>query len=64
MRMSDDQNPGFHFYVTEEQVRYHRKRSIKDIFKMNEDHAKFLFAVQTKAERLRTRLIKGKGNTL
>lgn len=51
---------GFHYYVSEDQVEYHKNRTLDEILNMNEEHARFLFMFQTPEERLRMRKLKGK----
>lgn len=60
MKNYSDQSGGFHYYVTEEQVAYHKRRSLDDILTMNEQHAQFLYEFQTEDERKRMRILKGK----
>ena len=51
---------GFHYTVTDEQVRAHQKLSIEEIFQWLESMNELLYAVQTPEERERMFLVKGK----
>lgn len=55
-----EENIGFHYTVSEDQVVYYRNRTVKDIFRMNEAHARFIWSCQTPQERERMKLLKGK----
>ena len=50
---------GFTYFVSEEQIAYHKKRSVKEIFQWLEETNKFLQKVQTPEERRRMLEIKG-----
>lgn len=58
--IKENENKGFHYTVTDVQIAEHRKRSIEEIFRMMEAHARFLYQIQTPEERERSRIIKGK----
>ena len=49
---------GFHYTVTDEQIREHQQRSLKDIFEWLEKTNKFVYALQTAEEREIARKIK------
>lgn len=42
---------GFHYTVTEEQIKQHQQRSIAEIFEWLEETNKFIYNVQTEKER-------------
>lgn len=52
----------FHYTVTEEQIKEHQKRSLKDILMWLEETNKFLYAIQTPEERMRMKAIKNEVN--
>ena len=54
----ENANKGFHYTVTDEQIREHQKRSVKEIFDWLEKTNKFIFALQTPEERILYRKIK------
>lgn len=56
----ENENIGFHYSVTDEQIEAHRKRSLAEIFAWLEETSKFIFSVQTPEERKRSRDIKNK----
>jgi hypothetical protein len=49
----ENENVGFHYTVTDEQIAEHRKRSIAEIFAWLEETSKFIYALQTPEERER-----------
>lgn len=49
----ENANKGFHYTVSEEQIREHQKRSIKEIFEWIEKTSKFIYSIQTPEERER-----------
>lgn len=57
---AENYNNGFHYTVTDEQIKEHQKRSIKEIFEWLEKTSKFIYEIQTPEERKRMREIKGK----
>ncbi len=56
----ENENKGFHYTVTDEQIAEHRKKSIEEIFEWLETTNAFLYSIQTEEERKRMREIKGK----
>ena len=58
--IAENYTKGFHYTVTDEQIREHQKRSVEEIFEWLQSTAKFIHEIQTPAERERMRLIKGK----
>ena len=48
----------FHYTVTDEQIREHQKRSVKEIMEWLEKTNKFIYAVQTPEERERMKKAK------
>ncbi len=58
--IKENATKGFDYTVTEEQIAEHQKRTIAEIFRMMEAHAKFLYEIQTPEERERMRIVKGK----
>lgn len=50
---------GFTYYVTDEQIEQHKKRSVREIFQWLEETNKFLQKIQTPEERRRMLEIKG-----
>jgi hypothetical protein len=47
------QNVGFHYTVTNEQIRAHQQKSVEEIISWLEETAKFIYEVQTPEERER-----------
>ncbi len=58
--IAENADKGFHYTVTDEQIREHQQRSIKEIFEWLEKTNKFIYSIQTPEERERSRKIKGK----
>lgn len=56
--IKENANKGFHYTVTDEQIREHQKRSLEEIFEWLEETNKFLLAVQTPEERERMKRAK------
>ncbi|MBL7892738.1 MAG: hypothetical protein JNL63_08910 [Bacteroidia bacterium] len=48
---SDKTPTGYHYYVTDEQVREHRKRSVAEIFEWLHNANVFMNAFQTEKEK-------------
>ncbi len=55
---AENADKGFHYTVTEEQIREHQKRSVKEIFEWLEKTNKFIYAIQTPEERERMKRAK------
>lgn len=55
---AENADKGFHYTVTEEQIKEHQKRSILEIFEWLEKTNKFIYEMQTPEERERMRMIK------
>lgn len=55
---AENANKGFHYTVTDEQIREHKKRTLKEIFEWLEKTNKFIYALQTPEERDISRKIK------
>ena len=55
---TENTGKGFHYTVTEEQIKEHQKRSIKEIFEWLEKTNKFIYSLQTPEERLKIRKVK------
>jgi len=54
----ENQNKGFHYTVTEEQIKEHQKRTVKEIFQWLETTNKFISKIQTSEEKTRSQLAK------
>ncbi len=54
----ENANIGFHYTVTDEQIRAHQKKSIEEILLWIETTSKFIYEVQTPEERFRSKLAK------
>ena len=54
----ENQNRGYYFSVTEDEIRAHLNRSCKDIFQWIETTNRFVYQVQTPQERTKSRLSK------
>jgi len=50
---AENANKGFHYTVTDEQIKEHRKLSVKEIFEWLENTSKFIYEIQTPEERER-----------
>ncbi len=48
---AENADKGFHYTVTDEQIKEHQKRSLKEIFEWLEKTNKFVYALQTAEER-------------
>ena len=59
-KKKENENIGFHFAVTEQQVRRHQKLTVLEIFEWLESMNAFLYSVQTPEERKLMRFVKGK----
>jgi hypothetical protein len=55
---AENANKGFHYTVTDEQIKEHQKRSIEEIFEWLEKTNKFIYDMQTPEERARMRMMK------
>lgn len=55
---AENANKGFHYTVTDEQIKEHQKRSIEEIFEWLEKTNKFIYDMQTPEERARMRMLK------
>lgn len=55
---AENAKKGFHYTVTDEQIKEHQKRSIEEIFEWLEKTNKFIYEMQTPEERERMRMIK------
>lgn len=55
---AENADKGFHYTVTDEQIREHQKRSLLEIFEWLEETNKFIYAIQTPEERERMRKAK------
>ena len=49
---------GFHYTVSDDQIKEHRQRSVKEIFEWLEKTNKFIYAMQTPEERERMKQVK------
>ena len=54
----ENADKGFHYTVTDEQIKQHQQRSIKEIFEWLEKTSKFIYEMQTPEERERMRKAK------
>ena len=54
----ENANIGFHYTVTDEQIKAHQAKSVEEILMWIEETSKFIYEVQTPEERLRTKLAK------
>jgi hypothetical protein len=52
--IKENENKGFHYSVTPEQISAHQKRSLLDIFEWLETTSKFIYSLQTAEERKRS----------
>lgn len=52
----ENQNKGFYFSVTDEEIKAHLNRSCKDIFQWLETTNRFVYQAQTAQERTRSKL--------
>ena len=60
----ENENIGFHYTVTDEQIKTHQAKSIEEILMWIEETSKFIYEVQTPEERIRMRLAKQFNNDL
>lgn len=56
---AENADKGFHYTVTDEQIKEHQKRTVKEIFEWLENTNKFIYALQTPEERERIKKLKG-----
>ena len=49
--IKDNENKGFHYTVSNEQIAAHQKRTIHEIFEWLEKTSMFVFSLQTPEER-------------
>lgn len=56
----ENENLGFRYHVTLEQMREHQKRTPEEIFQWIEEYALFLQTFQTEEEKAITRKLKNK----
>lgn len=56
----ENENVGFRYHVTLEQMREHQKRTPEEIFLWIEEYALFLHTFQTEEEKAITRKLKNK----
>ena len=54
----ENANKGFHYTVTDEQIKEHQQKSVEEILMWIEETSKFIYEVQTPEERIRTKLAK------
>lgn len=54
----ENADKGFHYTVSEEQIKEHQKRSVLDIFEWLEKTNKFIFETQTPEERKKMKMVK------
>lgn len=54
----ENENTGFHYTVTDEQIKQHQKRSVEEILTWLEETSKFIHEVQTPEERERMKKAK------
>lgn len=55
---AENANKGFHYTVTDEQIKEHQQRSVMEIFEWLETTNKFIYSIQTPQERERIRKAK------
>ena len=55
---AENADKGFHYTVTDEQIKEHQKCSVKEIFEWLEEPNKFIYAMQTPEERERMKRAK------
>ena len=56
--IKENENKGFHYTVTDEQIAAHQKRTLSEIFEWLETTSKFIYSLQTDEERKRMRAAK------
>lgn len=59
----ENANKGFHYTVTDEQIRLHQQKSIEEILLWIEETSKFIYEIQTPEERKRMKLTKQFNNS-
>lgn len=55
---TENANVGFHYTVTDDQIKQHRERSVDEIIEWLEETNKFIYSIQTPEERLRIKQAK------
>jgi hypothetical protein len=60
----ENANIGFHYTVTDEQIKAHKQKSLEEILLWIEETSKFIYEIQTPEERLRTKLAKQFNNNV
>lgn len=60
----ENANVGFHYTVTDEQIKAHQDKSIEEILMWIEETSKFIYEAQTPEERIRMRLAKQFNNNI
>ena len=56
--IKENENKGFHYTVTDEQIRIHQNRSVQEIFEWLESTSRFVYNLQTPEEKERSRSVK------
>ncbi len=54
----ENANVGFHYTVTDEQIKIHQQKSTEEILMWLEETSKFIYEAQTPQERLRMKAAK------
>jgi hypothetical protein len=54
----ENENVGFHYTVTDEQIKAHQQKSVAEIMEWVESTAKFIYEMQTPEERERMKKAK------
>jgi hypothetical protein len=54
----ENANKGFHYTVTDEQLKAHQQKNLEEILMWIEETSKFIYEVQTTEERIRTKQAK------
>jgi hypothetical protein len=54
----ENADKGFYYTVSDEQIKEHQQRSVKEIFEWLEKTNKFIYSLQTPEERERMRKVK------
>lgn len=60
----ENANKGFHYSVTDEQIKAHQQKSIDEILMWIEETSKFIYEIQAPEERRRMKLAKQFDNDL
>jgi hypothetical protein len=55
---SEKNEKGFHYFVTDEQIKEHQKKSVKEIFEWLQSANDFIQALQTPEEQIRMNKIR------